>query len=153
MKKIAKRILSVLFVLLVSGTAGLYAQSKASEDEDQKAKAMTPPADKALVYVYRPSSAGFAVRMEITCDGQTLGSTKGKRYIYALLDPGQHTLKSKAENTAELELSAEGGKTYFVLQKVKMGALMARTDLELVADEAEARSRFEKCKLSSDVED
>lgn len=129
------------------------AQKKASEDDDKLAKEMVAPADKALVYVYRPSSAGFAVRMEVTCDGQSLGSTKGKRYIYALLDPGKHSIKSKAENTATLDVDLEGGKTYYILQKVKMGTLMARTQLELVADEGEARKKLNGCKLSGDTEE
>jgi hypothetical protein len=103
--------------------------------------------------VYRPSSAGFAVRMEVTCDGQSLGSTKGKRFIYALLDPGKHTIKSKAENTATLDVDLEAGKTYYIHQRVKMGALMARTELELVTNESEARKKLNSCKLSGDTEE
>lgn len=143
-----------LFTLaFLLATTSVQAQKKASEDEDQEAKSLTPPADKALVYVYRPSSAGFAVRMEVTCDGKSLGSTKGNRYIYALLDPGTHTIKSKAENTAVLELKAEAGKTYYILQQVKMGGFQARTGLELIKDEKEARKKLDHCKLSGDTEE
>lgn len=140
-------------VVLILIPAYAIAQKKASEEADKAAKEIAVPEDKALVYVYRPSSAGFAVRMEVTCDGQSLGSTKGKRFIYALLDPGKHTIKSKAENTATLDVDLEAGKTYYIHQRVKMGALMARTELELVTNESEARKKLNSCKLSGDTEE
>lgn len=148
--KTVMRLMICAFLLL---TTPMNAQKKASQDEDQAAKALKPSPDKALVYVLRPSSAGFAIRMEVTCNGKSLGSTKGNRYVYALLDPGTYTIKSKAENTATLELRAEGGKTYYILQKVKVGALQARTGLELISDERTAQKKLSHCKLSGDTED
>ena len=50
-----------------------------------------------------------------------------------------------AENVSTLKLTTEPGKTYYVWQEVKMGAFMARSQLQQV-DEATGRKGVLECK-------
>ena len=111
---------------------------------------MRPPDGKALVYILRPTSFGGIVIMEVTSNGNYIGATGGGRYIYAILEPGNNTLVSKAENKSELQIVLEAGKTYYFEQKVKMGIIMARNEL-IRLDDAEGREKLLKCALSKDL--
>jgi len=117
---------------------------------DSVAKNLTPVEGKAIVYILRPSSMGTLIKIKIECNDRRIGSTKGKQYIYTMLDPGRHTFVSKSENRASLDVTLEAGKIYYIRQLVKMGALYARTGLELM-DESNGKKALYSCKLSSDL--
>ena len=110
-------------------------------------KFMNPPEGKSLVYIVRPSVIGFAINFTVTCDDITIGKTKGKNFLYAILNPGPHVFVSKGENSSELHLILEVGKTYFIEQKVRMGLLYARNKIQLI-NEKEGRNKLDKCNLS-----
>ena len=110
----------------------------------QDGKDLTPPEGKALLYIYRPSVAGTVVPMPVICDETMIGTTKGKTFVYAFVDPGKHTITAEAEKPATLDIETEADKVYYIRQKVKMGAWSARTDLELV-DEKEGKEKLNKC--------
>jgi hypothetical protein len=133
---------ALLFLLSCTST-------QLASGESDKLKNMSAPADMSLVYVLRPSSYGGVVRMELTCDGNNIGSTQGKQFIYTLVPPGKHEFISKSENKDALTLITEAGKTYFIEQKVSTGWVMARTELVRVMDDAKGRQKLGKCKLSS----
>lgn len=140
------------FLLLTALAVCLGACSTAklaNPEDDQRLRTMTPPSDMALLYIVRPSAVGSVVRMPVSCDGQSIGSTKGKRYIYALVRPGKHELVSKAENEDNVTVILEAGKTYFFEQQPQMGLVMARNQLERL-DDATGRKKLAKCKLSGD---
>jgi hypothetical protein len=120
--------------------------SNGSEKTDVDPKTLQPPADKALVYVVRPSRMAFGVKMKFFCDEQLIGKTRAKQFLYMLLDPGEHHFLSKSENKSKLDLTLEAGKTYYLQQKVRFGILFARTKLALI-DEAHGRVALYKCKL------
>lgn len=147
-----KRTISSILIVLgaVSLLAGCSAVGKAPPELDVTAKELRPEEGEALVYVIRPSNLGKSVRMKVNCDGVYLGSTGGKRYIYALLEEGPHLFTSKAEKTSELPLVLEGGETCYLEQKIKMGLFKARNNLERIEDEEGAR-KLDGCALSKDV--
>jgi hypothetical protein len=101
----------------------------------------------ASLYVYRNESMGAAVKMSVKVDGQPLGKTAAKTYLYKELTPGQHTIESSAENTSTLTLDAVAGKVYYVWQEVKMGVMSARTKLSLV-DEQKGQSGVTESNLA-----
>ena len=101
-------------------------------------------ADKALVYVVRPTSMGFAIKSFFMVDDAIVGINKGSSYFFTHVDPGKHVFWSKSENVDALELAAEAGKTYYIQQHVKMGGFKARTKLE-VLDEAQGKEALAKC--------
>jgi hypothetical protein len=123
--------------------------SPSRKEMDLRAKALTPAEGKALIYILRPSGFGALIRMNLECDSVHIGSTKAENYVYAMLNPGAHTLVSKAENNTSLEVTLEAGKTYYVKQQVKMGFVYSETGLKLV-DEQEGQKYLKKCKLAKD---
>ncbi|MDX1910356.1 MAG: DUF2846 domain-containing protein [Saprospiraceae bacterium] len=143
---------SPVFTRCICGAMILLAactSTQLASGESDKLKSMTAPSDMALVYVIRPSSYGGVVRMELTCDGNNIGSTQGKQFIYTLVPPGKHEFISKSENKDALTMVVEAGKTYFLEQKVSTGWVMARTELVRIMDESKGRQKLGKCKLSS----
>ncbi len=108
------------------------------------------PSDRALVYVVRPTSMGFAIKSFFLCDDEILGINKGSSYFFAHVEPGKHVFWSKSENVDALELEVEAGKTYYIQQHVRMGGFRARTKIE-VLDEAAGRKALEKCDRHSEM--
>ena len=134
---------------LASGCAYVGHVRQAPREVSERARDLAPPAGKALVYVVRPSGEADAVRMPVACDGSTLGTTGGKRFIYAMLDPGSHVFISRTEGKgkSELPIVLEAGKTYYLEQKPISGFPGTRSKLVRLED-AEGRVKLLKCSLS-----
>jgi len=103
----------------------------------------------ALIYVVRPSGMGGVVRFNIFVndpkkEDMEAGFTRGGKYIYFYLAPGNYTLYSVAENTAEGTISVEANKTYYLEQVPSMGFLFARNQIKLL-DEVEGKYSLKKC--------
>lgn len=134
-----------LLAFLISGCS----TAKISDEDLMVVKNIKTDSSKALVYFVRPAFSGYAIKFHVTCDEKSIGSTNGKRFLFAYIEPGTHKFISKAENSAELFLKVEAGKTYFIEQKPKMGLLYTRNAIEVV-DEVKGRKLLAKCKLSGD---
>lgn len=106
------------------------------------------PADKALIYVVRPTMFGNKVQTKLAADGQFKGVNRGNNYFFFTLEPGNHTFCSQAENKSTLSLNVEAGKTYYLQQQIKMGFMKARTKL-VALSEAEGKEALGKCHPSS----
>lgn len=119
--------------LTMTGCASVKMASPAA---DAQAKQFASKPSVAGIYVYRNESMGAAVKMDVAIDGKPLGQTAAKTYLYTEVPAGQHKLTSKTENTSELTLDVVAGKLYYVWQEVKMGAMSARSKLQLVDDAA-----------------
>ena len=133
---------------LVASTilAGCASVPMASVEMDSQAKQFTTVPDKAKIYIYRDENMGAAVKMPVLLNGMSVGDTVAKSYILREVEPGEHTIISKTENDAELKLTADAGKNYYVWQEVKMGAFSARSKLHLV-DDAKGQESVQECKL------
>ncbi len=110
----------------------------AYKTDTDKSQHPTPeaPADKALIYVVRPTMWGNKVQTKLAVDGQFKGINRGSNYFFFMLDPGEHYFCSQAENKSVLSLKVEAGKTYYLQQQIKMGFMKARTKLvALTAEE------------------
>ena len=115
---------------------GCASVNMGSAQQDAAAKTFKAPADKAGIYIYRNESMGAAIKMDVAIDGQRVGETAAKTYLYKEVAPGKHTIESKAENTDKLDVDAKPGMLYFIWQEVKMGVLGARNKLSLVSEDA-----------------
>ena len=97
-----------------------------------------PEPGKAICYVVRPSGLGGLVRFNVFVDDQLdaseVGYTRASQYVYFNLSPGNHKIYSKAENWAEVEVTAKAGDTIFVQQETAMGFIMARNNLSKLED-------------------
>ena len=115
---------------------------------DAALKAFKIDPDKAGIYIYRmadPDKAGIAIyqnenirgaiKMDVTVDGQSIGKTVSKTYLFKEVTPGKHTVSSSAENTDTLEVDVKQGTLVYIWQELKMGLNYARTELHLVSED------------------
>lgn len=121
-----------LFVA-ISGCASLPTPEEMKADTATYQLPKLPEANKAMVYVVRPSGLGGLIRFNVFVGDQEAGSemgyTRSKQYIYFHVPPGEHKIFSKAENWAEVTISAQPGEVIYVQQHVAMGIIMARNNL------------------------
>jgi hypothetical protein len=141
-----KRILAFGVISAAVLASGCASVPMASPERDSAAKSFSVKPGKANIYVYRNESMGAAIRMTLALDDKLVGSTAAKTYVLLEVNPGKHTLISKAENDSTLTVSAAPGRNYFVWQEVKMGVFGARSALQLV-DEATGKAGVAECKL------
>ena len=116
-------------------------------DKKQHPTPETTPG-QALVYVVRPTNYGGAIQSKVAVDGAWKGVNKGKNYFFFTLEPGEHFFCSKAENRSVMALTVEGGKTYYLQQKIRMGFNKARNKLEVI-DERDGKKALEDSRLST----
>jgi hypothetical protein len=130
--------LALTALVLVTGCASLPSpEAMKAETADFKLPKM-PESGKAMVYVVRPSSLGGIVRFNVFVDDQEaaseMGYTRASQYIYFQVTPGDHKIYSKAENWAEIQLSAKAGDIFFIEQEPTMGIIMARNSLTKIEE-------------------
>ena len=132
------RILSTLLfaavvIAITSGCAGLPTPEVMKAETANFVLPKLPEPNKAIVYVFRPSSLGALIRFNVFVDNQEanseMGFTRGNQYIHFNIAPGQSKILSKAENWAELEVNAKPGDIIFIRQEVSMGLIMARNTI------------------------
>lgn len=143
-----KRLIFLLptFFIVVFFTTSCGVANKISTDVSENAKTMDPPQGKSLLYVYRISSLGFAVGLNVSANNQTLGSFYPKRFYLCTVDPGKYVITGHGENEDELILTIDPDKKYFIEAKPKMGFASARIELEL-HDQIEGNTHVQKCKM------
>jgi hypothetical protein len=142
MKRIA------LALVVITALAGCASVPMGDSKQDAAAKTFAVPADKSAIYLYRNESMGAAVKMDVEIDGQPIGQTAAKTFLYKEVAPGKRVVTSKAENTETLEIDAKPGMAYFIWQEVKMGLLYARNKLQLV-DEATGKKGVAETTLAA----
>ena len=112
-----------------------------------------PKDNEGVVYVIRPSSAGFLVRFNVFLDNASLdknemGWNRGSQHLYFYAKEGQHTIYSKAENTATATFEVKKGEPTFLIQDAKLGFIMARNDLR-IADDIEGKYQVKNTELGT----
>lgn len=123
-------ILSLLFIFLFTGCTPNVQMD--TPQNNLNAKKFIADKNFANLYIYRNETFGYLVSMPISIDDKTIGTTKAKSFFNLKLTPGNHTIKSFAENTSIVNLNFEANKNYFIWQEVKMGIMKARTQLNIV---------------------
>lgn len=126
----------ISFVLTGCASAPTPDAMKAATADYQLPK--LPEPGKAIVYIVRPSSLGGIVHFNVFVDDQEdaseMGYTRSGQYIYFNLLPGEHKLYSKAENWADITVTANANDIIFIQQDPAMGFIMARNSLLKLAD-------------------
>ena len=138
------RLLIISFILLI--LQGCASVPMASLQKDSDAKQFKTSPEKSNIYVYRNETFGGAIPLTLNLDGRFAGQTGPYTYFFAQVDPGQHEVTSVAEDTSNLRLITEPGKSYFVWQEVKMGLWTARSRLQEV-DANTGAAAVQKCKM------
>jgi hypothetical protein len=97
-----------------------------------------PVDGKAIVYAVLPESPYGEKRYDVYLDGRDpqakMGSSAGGQYVCFDLMPGPHKILAKAENWAEIDISARAGDTLFIRLGPPAGLLNATIRLALVPD-------------------
>ncbi|MEM6964133.1 MAG: DUF2846 domain-containing protein [Bacteroidota bacterium] len=136
-------------ILMSCGTTAKLPGTTTSITGDMALSTLTPPEGKALVYILRPSRIGTAMKFAVELDGNEIGFTYGKKFVYTFAEPGKHIFIGRAENIYELPIQLEANKIYFIEQKPKSGLWTARNKL-IRLDDLDGSKKLKKCKLSGD---
>jgi hypothetical protein len=91
------------------------------------------PTEFARVCVIRTSRMAQAVTFTTFDNGALVGATKGPTFFCYKAEPGDHALRIEADEPTSVTLHAEGGKSYYLHQKVPF-ALMLRCDAAWVSE-------------------
>jgi len=91
------------------------------------------PEDFARVCVIRTSALAQAIPFPTLDNGALVGATKGPTFFCYKAEPGEHTLRIEADEPTTVRLHAEGGKSYYLHQKVPFAFVM-RCDAEWVSE-------------------
>jgi Protein of unknown function (DUF2846) len=119
-------------------------EAKACGPEDEKFPSTTDktqhpapgaPADKGVVYIIRPSTAGGRIQTRLAVDGMWMGANYGNNYFLLTLTPGEHLFCSQASDRSVVSLNVEAGKIYYLQQTVTTGMTKARSSLDIVAEQ------------------
>jgi len=111
--------------------------------------AFQPPvlsADKALIFIYRPSAFGFAKAYEVKRGEDTIVTMKSHGYYPYVTDPGPVTLSATTETTDSVTLDVQPAKVYYVKAGMKVGVWVNRPTLIVVSHD-EADADLARCKL------
>ncbi len=130
-------LLAALFCL--AGCASAPSRQHMADDIVNFTLPKLPEDGKAIVYVVRPTPMlGVAVRFNVFLDDKKpaseMGYNRSAEYIYFDVTPGVHTILSKAENWAEVQIDAKPNDIFFIQQDVQMGIVMARNTICIVDD-------------------
>lgn len=120
--------------VLAATLTGCASVPMSDATQNEALKTFAVPAGKSGIYIYRNESMGGMVTMDVAVDGNPIGQSCAKTFLYKEVAPGKHTITSKAENTDTLTLQTQPGRAYFVWQEVKMEFAAARSKLHLVDD-------------------
>lgn len=145
----SRKVTIIILILIIHLVTVCSPVGKMPVEKDRRIKEMKPTDNKGLVYIVRPPRYSKKI-MHVYCDGEFLGTTVPGRYLYVLLNPGEHKLESDADNTSELVINIEGGQTYFIEQETKAGLVSIKTELVRLS-EAEGRQKLSRCSLSREI--
>ncbi len=131
-----RAIAAVLTLTMVAGCAGT---APAAQPEIAAPKSFHVAPDQAGIYIIRSERVGGAIPIEVLIDGQRLGATVARSYLYAVVAPGIHTVDSLGDIRNTLEVEAKPGTITYLSQVVELAYLTSpRTRLRAV-HEAQGR--------------
>jgi len=132
--------------LLILGITSCSTTKVLPTNVSNNALEMANAGNKAMVYLYRISSMGFAVGLDVDCNNKELAKLFPKQFFLDVLDPGKYVFTGRGENEDDLVLTLEPNKKYYIEVSPKMGWVKARCKLELM-ELSEGNKKVQKCKL------
>ena len=141
-----KLFIVALGIAVLSGCASVPMETPSADAALKSFPA--PPADKAVLYIYRDSFAGQGLKKTLKIDGEVIGETTNRTYFYRLVNPGNRVLATESEfSDNTINLMAIAGQNHYVRQSIKMGVFVGGAKLEVVP-EATAQAQLQKCELA-----
>jgi hypothetical protein len=116
--------------------AGCASTAPAAESPGHAApNAFQVAPDEAGIYIIRSERVGGAIPIDVLIDGQRLGATVARSYLYAVVKPGTHTVDSLGDIRHTLEVELKPGTITYLSQVVELTYLSSpRTRLRTVND-------------------
>jgi hypothetical protein len=90
---------------------------------------------KGRIYVMRPAVFGAAIPMTVNDNGGVVGQTGPKSFLCWERPPGDARIESRSEGSSLAFLRVKAGTVYYIFQHIKLGALQARSALEVVPED------------------
>jgi len=113
-------------------------------------KKMAVPDGKAIIYLVRPAVKASQLKMIVTLNDADWGITKGKNYLYKIVDPGEYRIGWKVSSDAPppLLVVAKANTKHYVLQDIKLPPVgwHAVCEFEALSKE-DGEEKLKKCKL------
>lgn len=97
------------------------------------------PDDFARVCVIRTSRLAQAVAFPTLDNDKLVGATKGPTFFCYKAEPGEHTLRIKADDSTVVKLHAEGGRSYYLHETLPFAFALVLTVKATWVSEAAAR--------------
>ncbi len=142
-----------LAILILSAFLGYScATVRVTQEYDAEVKNQEIPEGKALVYILRPSTYGYAAYRHVYCEYQYLGTLGIKSYICREFDPGEYTfiVTDNYPINETVTLTLEPDKEYFLKMVVKHLTTVSRNAFSLEEIPADReKSSIRKCTLTS----
>lgn len=135
-----------LVMLAISIVTGCASVPMTSLEEDSAAKQFQVSKYKSSIYLFRNEIRGGGFPFTVSIDDQIAGQTAANTFFKWEVAPGEHLIKSFAEDTSSILLIAKEGQAHFVRQKVKIGMWMPRSQLSEVT-ETEGKEAVNECKM------
>jgi hypothetical protein len=93
------------------------------------------PADKGMVYVVRPGTAGARIQTKVAVNGTWVGGNYANNYFFLTLDPGEHYFCSEAQDRSSVALTVQAGRIYYLQQTLTTGMMKSKSSLDILADQ------------------
>ena len=107
-------------------------------EETSIAKKFNPPVEGSSgLYIYRPSSLGGAIRLDVYVDGKCIGKSAPYVFFYEEVEGDKsHKVSTESEfSPNDLIVKVKSGMHYFIRQYIKFGVFVGGAGLELVDEE------------------
>jgi hypothetical protein len=129
----------IALACLVAGCATM--PPPATSEMDARGKSFAVAQGKANIYLYRNENLS-AETMRVSVNSKAAGATGRATYFLWEVDPGIYDISADSENTSNVRIVAEPGKSYYIWQEVKidrrfflLGIVIAGSDLHVVDDD------------------
>ncbi len=140
---------------IMANLAGNRKVATADAGQQSQALAMTPPAGKALVYVYREGFVGKAAGMNITVDDQPVAQLTSPRFTCVAVNPGSHSVSAAfgglagSQNKIALEsFSVEPGEVRAFRITLSMGMMQNSIQVAPMPDLAAVKTALGRMKMT-----
>ncbi|MDN3697506.1 DUF2846 domain-containing protein [Vibrio cortegadensis] len=133
-----QKLIVTFFIIILTGCAA-HAPRGDIDDELEQKQFSTPSASEVGLYIYRSQDGLFnndiTSKKKIWVNGQELGGLITHSYLYIVVKEGVVSIETESEfGNNDLVFEAFGGKNYFIEQNLKMGVVVAGSELHLTYD-------------------
>ena len=125
-----------------------------SAERTTTAKKFNPPSEGSSgLYIYRPSSLGGAVKMDVWVDGKCIGESAPYVFFYEEVEGDKsHKVSTGHEDNplqSDLLIKVKSGMHYFIRQYIKFGFFVTRrSGIELV-DEQQGKEEVSELDMAT----